>query len=98
MVDISVEKGGFISPNYLYKTIVSLKEQIMKTKTYPEIGFLRLRDVIGGKDNPQLLIVVDKLLTGFDEPKTVNQWVPGSSPGRGATFLFQINRLRRFSA
>jgi hypothetical protein len=52
MVDISVEKGGFISPNYLCKTIVSLKEQIMKSKTYPEIGFLRLRDVIGGGHNP----------------------------------------------
>ena len=25
---------------------------------------------------------------------TVNQWVPGSSPGRGATFLLQINQLR----
>ena len=39
MGDISVEKGGFISPNYLYKTIVSLKEQIMKTKTYPKSAF-----------------------------------------------------------
>jgi hypothetical protein len=57
MVDIGVEKGGFISPNYLYKTIVSLKEQIMKTKTYPEIGFLRLRDVIGDKDNPGIIPV-----------------------------------------
>jgi hypothetical protein len=28
---------------------------------------------------------------------SVNQWVPGSSPGRGATFSFKINRLRRFS-
>jgi len=28
---------------------------------------------------------------------SVNQWVPGSSPGRGAKFLFKINRLRRFS-
>ncbi len=25
---------------------------------------------------------------------SVNQWVPGSSPGRGANFLFQINHLR----
>ncbi len=50
MVDISVEKGGFISPNYLCKTIVSLKEHIMKTNTLPEIGFLRLRDVIGDKE------------------------------------------------
>jgi hypothetical protein len=24
----------------------------MKTKTYPEIGLVRLRDVIGDKDNP----------------------------------------------
>jgi hypothetical protein len=29
----------------------------MKTKTYPEIGFLRLRDVIGGKDNPGVIPV-----------------------------------------
>ncbi len=57
MVDISVEIGGFISPNYLHKTIVSLKEHNMKTKTYPEIGFLHLRDVIGGKDNPGIIPV-----------------------------------------
>jgi len=29
----------------------------MKTKIYPEIGFLRLRDVIGGKDNPGIIPV-----------------------------------------
>jgi hypothetical protein len=29
----------------------------MKTKTYPEIGFLRLRDVIGGEDNPGIIPV-----------------------------------------
>jgi hypothetical protein len=29
---------------------------------------------------------------------SVNQWVPGSSPGRGANFLFQINHLLGFYA
>ena len=29
---------------------------------------------------------------------SVNQWVPGSSPGRGATSLFKFNHLRRFPA
>jgi len=29
----------------------------MKTKTYTEIGFPRLRDVIGGKDNPGIIPV-----------------------------------------
>jgi hypothetical protein len=29
---------------------------------------------------------------------SVNQWVPGSSPGRGATFSFSFNQLRRFSS
>jgi predicted DNA-binding transcriptional regulator AlpA len=29
----------------------------MKTKTFPEIGFLRLRDVIGGEDNPGVIPV-----------------------------------------
>jgi len=29
----------------------------MKTKTYPEIGFLRLRDVIGDRDNPGIIPV-----------------------------------------
>jgi len=29
----------------------------MKTKTFPEIGFLRLRDVIGDKDNPGIIAV-----------------------------------------
>ena len=29
----------------------------MKTKTYPEIGFLRLRDVIGDKNNPGIIPV-----------------------------------------
>ena len=29
----------------------------MKTKTYPEIGFLRLRDIIGGKNNPGIIPV-----------------------------------------
>jgi len=57
MVDINVENGGFISPNYLSKSTTLLQEQIMKTKTLPEIGFLRLRDVIGGKDNPGIIPV-----------------------------------------
>ena len=57
MVDMSVENGGSISPNYLRETIVSLKEHNMKTKTYPEIGFLRLRDVIGDKNNPGIIPV-----------------------------------------
>jgi hypothetical protein len=47
MVDISVEKGGLIAPNYLSKSTTLLQEYHMKTKTYPEIGFLRLCDVIG---------------------------------------------------
>jgi hypothetical protein len=70
MVDISVEKGGFILPNNLCETIVSLKEHIMKSKTYPEIGFLRLRDIIGDGNNqklypePSLLeIELEKLLS-----------------------------------
>ena len=29
----------------------------MKTKTYPEIGFLRLRDVIGDRNNPGIIPV-----------------------------------------
>jgi hypothetical protein len=29
----------------------------MKTKTYPEIGFLRLRDVIGAGSNPGIIPV-----------------------------------------
>ena len=29
----------------------------MKTKTYPEIGFLRLRDVSGDRDNPGIIPV-----------------------------------------
>jgi prophage regulatory protein len=29
----------------------------MKTKTYPEFGFLRLRDVIGDKGNPGIIPV-----------------------------------------
>jgi hypothetical protein len=29
----------------------------MKTKTHPEIAFLRLRNVIGGKDNPGIIPV-----------------------------------------
>jgi hypothetical protein len=28
---------------------------------------------------------------------SVNQWVPGSSPGRGANFLLFVKDLRRFS-
>jgi hypothetical protein len=29
----------------------------MKAKTYPEIGFFRLRDVIGDKSNPGIIPV-----------------------------------------
>ena len=29
----------------------------MKTKNYPDIGFLRLRDVIGSKNNPGIIPV-----------------------------------------
>ena len=42
----------------------------MKTKTYPEIGFLRLRDVIGGKDNPGII------------PVSRSSWYKGIAEGR----------------
>ena len=42
----------------------------MKTKTYPEIGFLRLRDVIGGKDNPSII------------PVSRSSWYKGIAEGR----------------
>jgi len=42
----------------------------MKTKTYPEIGFLRLRDVIGDKDNPGII------------PVSRSSWYKGIAEGR----------------
>ena len=42
----------------------------MKTITYPEIGFLRLRDVIGGKDNPGII------------PVSRSSWYKGIAEGR----------------
>lgn len=42
----------------------------MKTKTYPEIGFLRLRDVIGGKNNPGII------------PVSRSSWYKGIEEGR----------------
>jgi prophage regulatory protein len=42
----------------------------MKTKTYPEIGFLRLRDVIGYKDNPGII------------PVSRSSWYKGIAEGR----------------
>ena len=39
-------------PNYLGKITILLQEHDMNTKTYPEFGFLGLRDVIDGKNNP----------------------------------------------
>ena len=51
------EAEAFNLLNYPGKCTILLQEQIMKTKTYPEIGFLRLRDVIGGKYNPGIIPV-----------------------------------------
>jgi predicted DNA-binding transcriptional regulator AlpA len=42
----------------------------MKTKTYPEIGFLRLRDVIGGKANSGII------------PVSRSSWYKGIAEGR----------------
>ena len=42
----------------------------MKTKTYPEIGFLRLRDVIGDKNNPGII------------PVSRSSWYKGIEEGR----------------
>ena len=42
----------------------------MKTKTFPEIGFLRLRDVIGGKGNPGII------------PVSRSSWYKGIAEGR----------------
>ena len=42
----------------------------MKTKTYPEIGFLRLRDVIGDKKNPGII------------PVSRSSWYKGIAEGR----------------
>jgi len=42
----------------------------MKTKTYPEIGFLRLRDVIGDKNNPGII------------PVSRSSWYKGIAEGR----------------
>jgi len=42
----------------------------MKTKTYPEIGFLRLRDIIGDKDNQGII------------PVSRSSWYKGVAEGR----------------
>lgn len=42
----------------------------MKTETYPAIGFLRLRDVIGDKDNPGIT------------PVSRSSWYKGIAEGR----------------
>ena len=42
----------------------------MKTKTYPEIGFLRLRDVIGAGNNPGII------------PVSQSSWAEGIEEGR----------------
>ena len=42
----------------------------MKTKTYPEIGFLRLRDVIGDGNNPGII------------PVSRSSWYKGIAEGR----------------
>ena len=42
----------------------------MKTKTYPEIGFLRLRDIIGDKDNQGII------------PVSWSSWYKGVAEGR----------------
>ncbi len=42
----------------------------MKTKTCPEIGFLRLRDIIGDRDNPGII------------PVSRSSWYKGIAEGR----------------
>ena len=42
----------------------------MKTKTYPEIGFLRLRDIFGDKNNPGII------------PVSRSSWYKGIAEGR----------------
>ena len=45
----------------------------MKTKTYPEIGFLRLRDVIGDKNNPGIILVSRSSYVRISTPATLNR-------------------------
>ena len=42
----------------------------MKTKTYPEIGFLRLPDIIGDRENPGIF------------PVSRSSWYKGIAEGR----------------
>jgi len=42
----------------------------MQTKTYPEIGYLRLRDIIGDKSNPGII------------PVSRSSWYKGIEEGR----------------
>ncbi len=42
----------------------------MKTKTFPEIGFLRMRDIIGDKNNPGII------------PVSRSSWYKGIAEGR----------------
>jgi hypothetical protein len=43
------EVEAFNPLNYPSKFTILLQEHIMKAKTYPEIGSLRLRDIIGDR-------------------------------------------------
>jgi hypothetical protein len=53
-----VEEAEAFNPlNYPGKFTILLQEHNMDTKTYPEIGFLRLRDIIGDKSSPGIIPV-----------------------------------------
>ena len=55
--------GFFISKS-------KIQGDLMKTKSYPEIGFLRLRDMIGAGDNPDGI------------PVSRSSWYKGIAEGR----------------
>lgn len=67
----------------------------MKTKKIPEIGFLRLRDVIGGKDNPGIIPVSRSswykgIAEGrYPKPVTYGLWVAAQDRNRGPGAAFE---------
>ena len=65
----------------------------MKTKKIPEIGFLRLRDVIGDKDNPGIIPVSRSSWYKGIAEGTVDLWSPGRRRGPKSRLRCGFRRL-----
>ena len=72
---------------------------LQKSGQFRIVMMFMFRDRLGRRPDRENAKIIPLQIFNLQDQQTsvrlsVNQWVPGSSPGRGANFFFQINHLR----